>query len=141
MPRVSIIVPSFNHARFLPACLDSVLSQSFADWELHLVDDGSSDDSVLIAQGYAESDPRIKVLVNEQNLGTYGTQARALEFCTGEFVAVLNSDDFWHPDKLRQQVAALASDSMLPFCYVLGWKADLEGNIDAWKFKAALSCS
>ena len=79
MPRVSIIVPSFNHARFLPACLGSVLSQSLTDWELHLVDDGSSDDSILIAQGYAESDPRIKVLVNEQNLGTYGTQARALE--------------------------------------------------------------
>lgn len=130
MPTVSIIVPSYNHASFLPECLASALSQTLEDWELHLVDDGSTDDSVEIALAHAEKDSRITVHVNESNLGTYGTQAKALTFCQGDFVAVLNSDDFWHATKLEKQVELLRAEASLPLCYVLGWKVDEQGQID-----------
>lgn len=127
-PRVSVIVPSYNHARFLRPAVESVVNQSFADWELVLVDDCSSDDSVAVARAFA--DPRIRVLTNENNLGTYGTQSRALEVAQGEYVAVLNSDDLWEPDKLRVQVEALDAAAECTFCYVLGWKIDAEGVVD-----------
>lgn len=130
MATVSIIVPSFNHRQFIGACLESVLAQTFEEWELLLHDDCSTDDSVDIARRYALSDARIKVSVNRENLGTYGTQASALGQATGEFVAVLNSDDFWHPHKLEAQVATLKSNRAAPLCYVLGWKADEGGAVD-----------
>ena len=130
MPRVSVIVPSYNHGRFLGACLDSVLGQTFQDWELALVDDGSSDDSVNIARAYAERDPRIQVSANKTNLGTYGTQNEALGRTTGEFVAVLNSDDLWYPEKLARQIELMDRSSELPYCYVLGWKCDGDGIVD-----------
>jgi glycosyltransferase involved in cell wall biosynthesis len=127
-PKVSVIVPSYNHARFLRACLDSVISQTFSDWELILIDDGSSDNCVEIARSY--SDPRIQVHQNETNLGTYGTQQRALAMAQGDYVAVLNSDDFWIPGKLEEQVKALDANPSLRLSYVLGWKADDKGQID-----------
>lgn len=127
-PKVSVIVPSYNHARFLRICLDSVIAQTFSDWELILIDDGSSDNCVEIARSY--TDPRIQVYQNETNLGTYGTQQRALTMAQGEFVAVLNSDDFWVPGKLEQQVKALEGHPFLRLSYVLGWKADDKGQVD-----------
>ena len=104
-PRVSIIIPSYNHGRFLRQCLQRVLDQTFTGWELILIDDGSKDDSVAIARSYA--DPRIQVHQNEANLGTYGTEQKALGMSRGEFVAVLNSDDLWHVEKLARQVELL----------------------------------
>jgi len=81
-----------------------------------------------VATQFAESDPRIKVGVNPQNLGTYGTQQRALEMATGEFVAVLNSDDFWHPTKLQLQVDRLDAQPDASACFVLGRTTDAAGN-------------
>lgn len=137
MPRVSIIIPSYNHARFLSHCLESVKAQSFEEWEIILIDDGSTDDSVSIARRYAEQDSRIRVFVNERNLGTYGSQQRALEMAQGEFVAILNSDDFWNPKKLERQAALLAGHPESPYCYALGWLATVTGEIDdSWDVHA-----
>ncbi|MBS1709574.1 MAG: glycosyltransferase [Armatimonadetes bacterium] len=130
MASVTVIVPSYNHASYLSACLDSVIGQTFTDWSLLLVDDGSTDDSVAVAQTYAARDPRIRVAVNERNLGTYGTLQKCLDMTESAYVAVLNSDDFWHPDKLARQVAALEARPEATFSYVLGWKADESGVID-----------
>lgn len=129
-PLVSILIPSFNHARYLGACLDSVLAQTFENWEVILVDDGSSDDSLAIAQSFASREPRIKVFQNEKNLGTYGTEQRALELSSGEFIAILNSDDLWLKDKLLRQINALLDEPKASFCYTLGWMADSEGSVD-----------
>ena len=128
MPLVSILIPSYNHARFLPACLNSVRSQTFQDWEVVLVDDGSKDESVEIARRYALEDPRISVQVNEVNLGTYGTEQRALELCSGQLIAILNSDDFWHEEKLKVQVELLRKHDEAAFAYTLGWLADEHGD-------------
>jgi glycosyltransferase involved in cell wall biosynthesis len=125
-PRISIIVPSYNHARFVDQCVASVLAQSFEDWEMIVVDDGSADDSV--ERFRAHQDPRIKVYQNEKNLGTYGTQNRAVSLANSDLIAVLNSDDFWHPAKLERQWEAMERCPDAPFCFTLGWKTD-EGGI------------
>lgn len=128
MPRVSILVPSYNHGLFLERTLASAIEQTYREWELLLFDDRSPDDSVAIARRVAETDPRIRVSVNPQNLGAYGTEQRALEAASGEYVAVLNSDDFWHPEKLERQVALLESRPDASCAFVLGWMADTSGN-------------
>lgn len=129
MPRVSVIVPSYNHSRFITKALESVRSQTFQDWEVIVIDDGSKDDSVAVASMVAACDPRITVQTNPTNLGTYGTQQRALDQARGDYIAVLNSDDFWHPEKLERQVAEMDAAPQAAACYVLGWKCDPEGNL------------
>src|SRR5687767_10562470 len=114
MPQVSILIPSYNHGRFLRTCLATVRAQTFTDWDAIVVDDGSTDDSVVIAEQLGADDPRIKVYQNPQNLGTYGTEQAALEKSESPYVAVLNSDDLWHPKKLEAQVAQLEADPSLP---------------------------
>lgn len=126
-PRVSILVPSYNHAQFLGAAIESVLGQTLEDWELVIVDDGSEDASIETIASY--KDQRITFRRNESNLGTYGTLLRALELSTGELVAVLNSDDVWAPDKLRFQVEALARNFDAPLAYSLGRAIDAKGEV------------
>ncbi len=128
MAEVTIVVPSYNHARFLPDCLGSVLAQTFRDWRLLLIDDRSRDESVGIAERFAREDGRIEVLRNAANLGTYATQQRGLDESASPLVAVLNSDDVWAPTKLARQVEALARHPGSPYCYVLGGKIDEEGR-------------
>jgi glycosyltransferase involved in cell wall biosynthesis len=126
--RVTILIPSFNHAAFLPACLDSMLAQTHEDWAAVLVDDGSADDSVAIAKSYAGRDARIRVFENEENLGTYGTLQRTLEMADTPWVAVLNSDDFWESEKLALQFEALERTPEARFSYTLGGLADVHGE-------------
>ena len=106
MPRVSVIVPSYQHARYLRECLDSVLAQEGADLELIVVDDGSTDGSPEILQGYGE---RIVLL---QQCG--GRQARArnlgLTVARGEFIAFLDSDDRYLPGRIASAVAAFDAE-------------------------------
>jgi len=125
-PTVSVIIPSYNHARFLGKAIESVVAQTYGDWEVVLVDDRSSDNSIEVARSFG--DPRIRVYENETNLGTYGNQQRALRLAEGEWIAVLNSDDLWAPTKLERQVAALQAHPECSFCYVLGWMVDAEGK-------------
>lgn len=130
MPRVSILIPSYNHARFLLSCFKGIQDQTFEDWEIILIDDGSKDGSVELAREFSKSEPRLQVHVNERNLGTYGTEQRALEMSDAEFVAILNSDDLWAPQKLAAQIRALEEQPDVPLAYVLGWKIDDQGQVD-----------
>lgn len=125
-PLVSVIVPSYNHARFLGQAIEAVMAQTFEDWEIVLVDDGSSDGSLEVARSF--QDRRIRVYQNERNLGTYGNQQRALGLAEGDLIAVLNSDDLWAPTKLEKQVSALQARPECSFCYVLGWMVDGSGR-------------
>jgi glycosyltransferase involved in cell wall biosynthesis len=128
-PRVSILLPSYNHAPFLRECIRSIQAQTFDDWELIAIDDGSTDESVAILRECAEKDSRIQVEVNIENLGTYGTEQRALERSKGSFVAVMNSDDLWHPEKLEIQVGLLEKHPTCGLCYVLGSMVDEAGKL------------
>jgi glycosyltransferase involved in cell wall biosynthesis len=130
VPKVSIIAPCYRHESFLPDCLASVQAQTFQDWELILIDDQGGDQSVEIAKEASRQDSRIRVDVNPQNLGTYGTQQRALGMAQANLVAVLNTDDRWEPEKLELQTKALASSTDASFCWTLGVQIDREGKPD-----------
>lgn len=106
-PQVSIIMPVYNADSFLPASLASVLAQSFADWELIAVDDGSSDASPSILKRFAAKDSRIRVLSTGGNLGAGGARNCAMEAARGRWLAFLDADDRWHPEKLARQLSAM----------------------------------
>lgn len=105
-PLVSIITPTFNHERFIGQCLDSVLSQTFGDWEQIVVDDGSTDQTAAIVASHAAADPRVH-LIRQQNKGIWRlseTYNSALDRARGKFTAILEGDDFWPEHKLAEQV-------------------------------------
>lgn len=106
MPRVSVILPAFNAAKTIQQSIQSVLSQSFDDFELIVIDDGSSDSIDKIVPGF--QDPRIVYVKNEKNLGLQKTLNIGLHKSVGEFVARIDADDIWiEKDKLSHQVAFL----------------------------------
>ena len=107
-PVVSIITPTYNHECFIGECIDSVLAQTYENWELIIVDDGSDDRTAEIIQNYAATDKRIKAFY-QPNKGPgrlNETYNLALENSQGEWVAILEGDDYWFPRKLGVQLAA-----------------------------------
>ena len=99
MPYISIIVPVYNAERYLHKCVDSVFNQTFIDWELVLVDDGSPDNSGSICDEYAGKDSRIKC-IHKSNGGVSSARNTGLDNATGDFVTFLDSDDYIGPDYL-----------------------------------------
>lgn len=101
--QVSILIPNYNKAPYLRETLDSVLAQSFTEWECIIVDDHSSDNSWKILEEYAFVDNRIKIFRRPENRKKGGNAARnyAIELARGEFVAFLDSDDIWQPSRLE----------------------------------------
>jgi len=106
-PLVSIIMPVFNAGRFLVGALDSILKQTYENWELIAVDDASSDNSFLILQHYANFDNRIKVFKNIRNLGVSKTANFAVSQSKGEFIARMDADDIMYPERIRGQTGFL----------------------------------
>lgn len=98
-PKVSIVVPCYKVEQYLPTCIGSVLNQSYFNWELILVDDGSPDRSGEICDDYAKHDCRIKV-IHKPNGGLSDARNAGLKAVTGDFISFLDSDDFWHKDYL-----------------------------------------
>ena len=105
-PLVSVVVIFLDEERFLAAAIESVLGQTYADWELVLVDDGSSDRSAEIAQAYAKGDARIRYVTHHGggNRGMSASRNRAVSVSEGGLVAFLDGDDVWLPEKLAEQV-------------------------------------
>ncbi|WP_026755401.1 glycosyltransferase family 2 protein [Sediminibacter sp. Hel_I_10] len=99
-PLISILVPFKNTERFLAQCLDSILAQSYANWELLIVDDHSTDMSYNIVANYAEKDKRIKLFKNE-NSGIIAALRTAYQNSHGQFITRMDSDDYMHPEKLK----------------------------------------
>jgi glycosyltransferase involved in cell wall biosynthesis len=101
--KVSIFLSSYNYANYLPDAIDSVLNQTFTDFELFIVDDASTDESWAIIQSY--SDSRIRSIRNKTNRNDReGMRKVVFEMATGEFIAVHHSDNVWEPEKLQKQV-------------------------------------
>ena len=118
MPLVSVIMPCFNHARFLPAAIESVLAQSHAELELIVTDDCSRDDSWTVMQEYARRDTRVRLVRHAANGGLPKSRNDAMAVSRGEFLAFCDSDDVWNPDKLAVQLALLAQhpDCDMTYC-------------------------
>lgn len=106
-PKISINIVSYNRADYLKQALDSVLAQDFSNWEIIFIDDASTDDTAEIVEPYL-GDLRIKYFRNERNMGIGFSRNRALQESRGEFIAVLDSDDYWlSASKLREQLSFL----------------------------------
>lgn len=103
-PLVSVVMPAYNAGRFLEEAVRSVMAQTVTDWELLILDDGSTDDTLILAQNLAQTDCRIRVLPNEHNMDVARTRNRGFDLCRGEYVALLDSDDVWLPHKLEMQL-------------------------------------
>jgi glycosyltransferase involved in cell wall biosynthesis/SAM-dependent methyltransferase len=110
MPEISVIMPSYQHARFLPEAIDSVLLQTFTDIELIIIDDGSRDGSQKIIRNYAIRDPRIIPIFHPSNQGIPRTVNDGLARAKGSFVAFIASDDIWARKKLEIQYQVLLND-------------------------------
>lgn len=106
-PIVSVIVPIYNVAPYLPQCLDSILKQSFVDFEVILVDDGSKDKSGMICDNYAAKDSRINVF-HQSNQGVSKARNVALDYAKGEYVIFMDADDYWYVDNCLETLLATA---------------------------------
>lgn len=103
-PLVSVIMPAYNAAPFIEEAIASVISQTVTSWELLVIDDCSRDDTCKIVQEIAKNDQRVKLLSNEKNLGAAGSRNRGLDVFCGQYVALLDSDDYWKPQMLEKMI-------------------------------------
>lgn len=99
---ISIVTASYNYAQYIGETIQSVLNQTYSDWELVIVDDCSSDNSVEVIKSF--KDERIKLYVNGKNLGLKGTVKRGIELAQGNWIVFLESDDVITPDYLKKKV-------------------------------------
>ncbi len=129
MPNVSIIMPNFNGERFIKAAIQSVISQTYTDWDLIVSDDYSTDASAEIVERLMESDSRIKLIKGEEaGTGPAKTRNRAISIASGRFIAFLDSDDLWDPTKLEKQLA-LHKEKQCKLSFTGLLKMDGEGKI------------
>ena len=121
----SIVMPSYNTANYISDSIRSVLAQTYTNWELIIVDDCSTDNSVEIIKSF--KDPRIRLLQNEKNSGAAISRNYALREAKGKWVAFLDSDDLWNPEKLEKQIHFM-DENDYHFSYTRYAEIDSEGN-------------
>lgn len=126
LPKVSVILTSYNHAAYVAAAIESVLNQTFTDFELLIVDDGSKDNSRDIIKTFDDS--RIKTFLYEKNRGPIIAVADAMNSARGKYIAVHHSDDLWTPEKLKKQVAFLDANKNCAACFTRVEFIDEQGN-------------
>src|SRR5690349_21068344 len=112
-PKLSICIPSYNNAQFLPELFESILNQSFKDFELIFVDDCSTDKSIAVVRGF--NDPRIKVFENKKNVGVVGNMNRCLLQAKGDYITIIGSDDALAEDSLKKRVTFLDQNPDIGF--------------------------
>lgn len=110
MPQVSIITPTYNCARFIEETIKSVQAQTFTDWEMIISDDCSTDNTKEVIAPYLASDSRIKYICNDKNSGAAITRNNALRIASGRWIAFLDSDDLWLPEKLEMQISFMETN-------------------------------
>jgi glycosyltransferase involved in cell wall biosynthesis len=131
-PAVSVVVPNYNHARFLRKRLDSILGQTFQDFELILLDDCSTDDSRSILSQYA-NDPRVRIEFNQANSGsTFKQWNKGVRVARGEFVWIAESDDYADERLLETLVSLLKRDMEVGFAYCRSRRVSDEGRLDGF---------
>ena len=108
-PFLSIVVPVYNVEDYLVRCLESILSQSFIDWEMIIVDDCSPDNSQAIIQKYQAQDSRIRCIINQKNKGLGGARNIGISHCQGAYILFIDSDDYITDEKALEQLCAIAN--------------------------------
>lgn len=108
MPLTSVIMPAYNAELFIGESIESVLNQTYKWWELIIIDDCSRDSTADIVRKYCESDARVRLIQNRKNLGPAMTRNIGMDIAAGRYLALLDSDDLWLPEKLTRQVAFMS---------------------------------
>ncbi|MRX69721.1 Glycosyltransferase involved in cell wall bisynthesis [Flavobacterium resistens] len=124
---VSIIVPTYNTEKFIRLTIESVQNQTYTNWEMILADDASTDKTVAIIEEFAQKDSRIKLFKSLENRGNGFARNNALEKATGKYIAYLDADDLWFPEKLEKQIEFLKTNN-LHFTFSFYDSIDEEGN-------------
>ena len=131
MPKVSVIIPNYNHAKYLVQRIESVLMQTLCDMEVVIMDDCSPDNSREIIERYARQDDRIRVVYNEQNSGnTFKQWNKGIGEAIGEYVWIAESDDYAAPNLLEVLVAQLDADSAIGIAYCDSWLTDETNEVN-----------
>lgn len=125
---VSIITPSYNSAAYIAEMIESILAQTYTNWELLITDDCSTDDSVKIIESYATKDSRIKLFRLASNSGAGIARNKSIEEARGRYIAFCDSDDLWKPQKLEKQVE-FSRKNHYAFTFCQSEVIDCKGNI------------
>ena len=124
---VSVITPIYNSEEFLQETIQSVLDQTYTKWELILINDCSTDNSLYIAERAAQKDNRIRVIKLDHNSGPAIARNTGIEKAKGKYIAFLDSDDMWLPNKLEKQISFM-EENHIPFTYTSYEKIDEDGS-------------
>ena len=134
---VSVITPSYNSAKYIAETIRSVQQQTWRQWEMIIVDDCSTDDTIEVIQQFATEDPRIKLHLLQTNSGTGAAREFATKMAEGQFIAFLDSDDIWKPEKLAVQLEFM-EEHKLPFTFSFYDCIDEDGNALGKTIKAPI---
>lgn len=126
MKQISVVIPTYNYGRFLREAIDSVLAQTYAPLEILVVDDGSTDDTEQIVASYGE---RVRY-IRQRNAGVGAARNNGIAQARGEYVAFLDSDDLWLPEKLAKEIARFEADPELGLVYSGAERFDQSGTLD-----------
>ena len=137
---VSIVMPVYNCEDIISETLDCLLEQTYTNWELNAVDDCSTDRSAEIIKAYAEKDPRIRYFRLEKNSGAAVARTRSMAEANGKYLAFLDSDDYWLPEKLAKQIAFMEAGDYAFTCTDYAW-IDEQGNLSGRVIKCRKKCS
>lgn len=115
-PLITVVMPNYNGHRFVEQAIDSVLNQTYPNFELLVVDDCSKDDSLQLVQQKAQSDDRVRVIALEHNAGVANARNVGIKEAKGKFIALLDNDDLWTEDKLERQLALANKGADIVYC-------------------------
>lgn len=135
--KFSIVVPIYNVEEYLDACIKSVIAQNYTNFELLLIDDGSTDKSSEICDSWEKEDERIRV-IHRRNGGSAATRNEGIQAASGEYLLFLDSDDYWLSTDVLQEIANRI-ESTKPDVLILNYQKDFSGNLSAPYFSEALS--
>lgn len=126
MTKVSVLMPVYNGESFLKEAIDSIIQQTYTDWELVIINDGSIDGSGQIVRSY--TDTRIKYHINESNLGLIATLNKGISICKGQYIARMDADDISEPNRIEKQIEFLDKNSDYALCGCQAKIIDNDGN-------------
>ena len=130
MPKVSVIIPTYNRAHLIGRSIQSVLNQTYQDFEIIIVDDGSTDDTEDVIRNF--NDSRIIYIRHKENKGPSAARNTGIKASKGEFIAFQDSDDEWFPEKLDKQIEAFEMNPGFGIIYTDMLRIDKEGAIKYW---------
>jgi glycosyltransferase involved in cell wall biosynthesis len=139
VPKVSVLMPSYNYARYLPAAIRSVLSQTYSELELIITDDCSTDESRAIVEEWGKLDSRVVPVMHDINHGLARARNSSLAVGTGDFIALCDADDVWLPDKLKTQMECFLARPELGVVHCDSAIIDGEGKLTGERFSSLMN--